>query len=279
MDKLRLLVETYYDYQKGRIAYYNRLNRFPEEIRSITEKETVFSEIAKNMEKLEKSLINAMKKELEKDELYTKVLSRIKGIGVVLSADLIAWLCRERDFTIANSHPMFEQIKKLPYAKIEKIDEKQSRVILPPVLDVAKYPSDLYKYCGLIPKCRRVKGEQISYNPKLKTLFWKVARQILLARKSFYCTMYNMEKAKFMKKYENVKEGSGKLLAHLTAIKKVSRHLALTIYLAYKHIKKQPKYLPYPIEVLKHGVEPPFVDGENGKPEYLEFLIEKSNSK
>jgi hypothetical protein len=273
MDKLRLLVETYYDYQKGRIAYYNRLNRFPEEVRKMIEKETLFEEIGANMNRLEKSLINAMKKELENDELYTKVLSRIKGIGIVMGADLIAWLCRERDFTIANSHPTFDQIKKLPYAKIEKIDEKQSRVILPPVLDVAKYPSDLYKYCGLIPKCRRVKGEQINYNPKMKTLFWKVVRQILLARKSFYCTMYNFEKAKFLKKYENVEKGSARIFAHLTAIKKVARHLALTIYLAYKHIKKQPKYLPYPVEVLKHSVEPPFVDGEDGKPEYLEWLL------
>jgi hypothetical protein len=273
VDKLRLLVETYYDYQKGRIAYNNRLNRFPRDIRKIIENETDFKSIAKNMMSLEKLLINAMKSELKNDELYTKILSRIKGIGVVLSAALIAWLCRERDFTIANSHPMLNQIKKLPYAKITKVNEKLSRVILPPVLDVAKYPSDLYKYCGLIPGSRKVKGEQVNYNPKLKTLFWKIARQILMAGKSYYCIMYNKEKSKFLKKYKSVKKGSAKMLAHLTALKKIERHLALTIYLAYKHINKQEKHLPYPIEVLGHAVDPPFVDGEDGKPEFLEWLI------
>jgi hypothetical protein len=273
MDKLRLLVETYYDYQKGRIAYSNRLNRLPEEIKKMIEKETVFENISKNMENLEKSLVKAMESEVKNEELYTKVLSRIKGIGVVMSADLIAWLCKERDFTIANSHPVFEKIKQLPYAKIEKIDDKQSRVILPPVLDLAKYPSDLYKYCGLIPGSKKAKGQQIKYNPKMKTLFWKIVRQILMAKKSYYCTMYQMEKDHFYEKYKEVKKGSPKMFAHLTAIKKVSRHLALTIYLAYKHLKGQEKHLPYPVDVLGHGVEPPFVDGEDGKPEFLEWLV------
>jgi len=273
MDILRHLVETYYDYQKGRIAFNNRLNRFPDEIRKLIEKETSFKEIGKNMKDLEESIKKAIEKELEKDELYTKVLKRIKGIGVVLSADLIAWLCRERDFSIANSHPAFEQIKKLPYAKVEKINELQSRVIMPPVLDIAKYPSDLYCYCGLIPNSKKVKGKPINYNPKLKTLFWKIARQILMAKRSYYCTMYSREKTKFLEKYKNEKEGSPKIKAHLTALKKIERHLALTIYLAYKHIKKQPKHLPYPVSVLGHEIEPPFVDGEDGKPEYLDWLI------
>jgi len=71
------------------------------------------------------------------------------------------------------------------------------------------------------------------------------------------------------------RKGSYKMKAHLTAIKKVSRHLALSIYLVYKYFNKQPMYLPYPVKLLNHSVEPPFVDGEDGKQEYLEWLIDK----
>jgi len=298
VDRLRLLVETFYDYQKGRIAYFNRLNRFPEEVRQKLESETLFKQISDDLSELEKTIIKAIKKEISKDELYTKILSRIKGIGAVTGADLIAWVCRERDFTMGKTHPFLEKIKELPYAKIENVSKTQVRVRLPPVLDIAKYPSDFYKYCGLIPGSKKIKGRYVNYNPKLKTHFWKIVSQILKARKSYYVDMYNHEKSGFLKKYQreyekalaklkkkarNEKElkklikeaklGSPKMKAHLTAIKKVSRHLALTLYLAYKYFKKQPAYLPYPIETLKHNIEMPFVDGIEGV-EPLEFLID-----
>lgn len=299
MDKLRLIVETYYDYQKGRQSYANRLNRFPKEVREKIEKETVFERVSTDLESLEKTLINAIGKELKDNEIYEKLLSRIKGMGVVMSGGIISWVCTERDFTIGKTHPALKIIKELKYAKTKKVGKDLVRVKMPSVLDIAKYPSDFYKYCGLIPGSRKVKGEQISYNPKVKTHFWKMMRQILLARKSHYVIIYNMEKANFLKKYEKeynekvnklkskakdekelkklikqAKLGSPKMKAHLTAIKKTARHLALSIYLTYKFTKKQKAYLPYPISIMGHEIEPPFVDGENGKPEILEFLID-----
>jgi len=270
LDRLRLLIETYYDYQKGRIAYYNRLNRLPEEVRKQIENETLFKEIAMSIENLEKSIVKAIEAEVKKEEIYTKFIKRIKGLGPVLGGSLIAWLCKERDFTIANSHPAMESIKQKPYAKIEKINEKVSIVIMPPVLDIAEYPSDVYKYCGVIPGAKRERGKQIDYNPKLKSQFWKIVQQFLKNGKSYYCVIYDSEKAKYLEKY------GIKGLADATARKKIARHLLASLYMMYKYLKGQPYYLPYPVEVLGHAVEPPFVDGEDGKPEYLNFLVDKA---
>jgi len=273
MDRLKLLIETYYDYQKGRIAYNNRLNILSGDIRKAIEQETVFKTLGTTMKKLESTIKSAVAKELKKDKLYTMIISRIKGIGPIMGGCLIAWLCRKRDFIMAKSHPFLNNIKSLDYAKIESIDKHNVRVQMPSVLDIATYVSDLYKYCGMIPGSRRVKGTKISYNPKLKVLCWKIMRQILMAKRSYYCKLYEFAKHDFCKKYKN-DEGSPKLKAHYTAMKKTIRHLLCTIYLGYKYLHKQPAYLPYPVKMLKnHDLEPPFVDGEDG-PEILHFLVE-----
>lgn len=309
VNRLSLLVSSFYDYQQGRQAFNNRLNRFPKEVREMLGKETLFQSIGGHFNDLEKILNKAIAEELKNNDMYTKVLGRIVGLGTMMSGDMISWTCDERDFTMGNTHPILLHLKENPLAKVTKIDKTQSRVEMPAVLEIAKYPSDFYKYCGLIPNSRKVAGKQISYNPKLKTLFWKCMRQILMARRSNYAVMYAKEKVKFLKKYqeeydqkmkffeekakdkkelkkliaeEKKKEkeerhlilaGSVKMKAHLTALKRTARHLALTIYLAYKYFNKQPAFLPYPIRILGHDFEPPFVDGEDGKPEYLDFLV------
>lgn len=272
MNRLRLLVETYYDYQKGRVAYSNRLNRLPEEAKKLIEQETLFKEISTNLNNLEKSLIKAIENEVKKEPIYEKFLSKIKGIGPVMGADLIAWACTERDFVLGKTHPMLEQIKQLPYAKIEDLGNVV-RVKMPSVLSVAKYPSDFYKYCGLIPNSKRKRGETISYNPKMKTLFWKIVRQILMARKSHYVVLYKVWKNQYYEKYKNETK-TAKMKAHLTAVKKVARHLAFSLYLAYKYLNGEPAYLPYAVNFPPHTLEPPFIDGEDGKPEYLSFLVD-----
>jgi|GEM_PF-6056423 len=272
MNWLRILVELYYDFQKGRIAYFNRLNLLPKEVREEIEDRITY--VGDNLKKMEKEIEKEIKREIQNYPLYTEILRRIKGIGPILAADLIAWTCTERDFLMAKNHPFLQSIKQLPYAKIEKFNDKMVRVRLPPVLTVAKYPSDFYKYCGLIPGCRRKRGEQVNYNPKLKTLFWKIVMQILRVGKSHYVYLYKTWKAEYLKKYEQRKDVKApRALAHYTAIKKVSRHLALTVYLAYKYFNNEPAYLPYPVSILGHSIEPPFVDGLKG-PEYLNFLVE-----
>ena len=278
MDPLRIFVELYYDFQKGRIAYNNRLNLLPEDIRSDIEDNVKV--VGDGLKKFE----NTMKKVIEKiiathpDPVVSKMyelLRQIKGIGVIMAADIIAWTCIERDFLMGKTHPFLKNIRDLPYAKIEEYDNKMVRVKLPPVLTISKYPSDFYKYAGLIPGSVRRRGEKINYNPKLKTHFWKMVRQILMSGRSHYVYLYKTWKAQYWEKYKDRKDlPAPKAMAHYTAVKKVGRHLALTIYLAYKCFREEPAYLPYPVSLLGHSIDPPFVDGPDGKPNYLYWLID-----
>jgi hypothetical protein len=271
MDKLRFLIETYYDYQKARIAFSNRLKRIPKEVRKLIENSTFFKQLVKDIMNFEKRVAKEIKQEVSKDKMYTEILSKIKGIGPILGGNIIARFCRKRDFVMANSHPHFKEIMKNPHAKIEKINDKLSRIILPAVLDIAVYPSDFYQYCGIIPGSKRERGKTIKYNPKAKDLFWKIMTQIKKNGKSYYCVLYELTKPIFLEKYKGEKGYRDK--AHKTTLKKLARHLALTIYLFYKYINNQPAYLPYPVELLGHEVEYPFVDSPEG-PKKLEFLIE-----
>jgi hypothetical protein len=276
MDKLTLYYRTYLDYVKLSNAIGNRLNRFPEEIRKQIEENSTFKEFLGSVKKSRESITKLMKQELENDEIYQKFLSRIKGVKVLMAGGLIALLCRERDFTLPKTHPHLEKIKQKPYAKIEEVKENPNvyRVILPPVLDVAKHVSDVYKYCGVIPGTKKKRGEALSSNLVLKSLLlYKIPRQILMAGKSYYVELYRTWKAIYIDKYTKKGEAHPKAIAEWTARRKLARHLLTSLYLLYKFLHKQPAYLPYPVEKLGHEIEYPFVDGPDG-PERLEFLVD-----
>jgi hypothetical protein len=233
--------------------------------------ETALAEIGKTMKGMEKLIEAEMLKELNNDEIYTKYLSKIKGIGVVMSSYLISWLCRERDVIMWKTNTKKDDIPA--YGKIIEEDKEKYRVLMPPVCEVADRVSKLYTYAGLLPNSKREKGKTINYNPKVKTLMWKTMRQILMAKKSYYARLYDLEKAKFQRKYKAVEKGSLKLKIHYTAIKVVSRKFVFNLWLSYRFMRKLPATYPY-VAKLGHDIEPPFIDGVDGKPEFLTFLFD-----
>ena len=77
-------------------------------------------------------------------------LSKVKGVGPILASGIIAWLS--------------------PISRFPNV-------------------SKLWAYCGLAPGQKRKKGEKLNYNPKLKTLLWKVWNQFIKC-KSFGRKLY-----------------------------------------------------------------------------------------
>jgi hypothetical protein len=90
-------------------------------------------------------------------------LNRIQGIGRVLSSGVIAWLS--------------------PISRFPNI-------------------SKLWSYCGLAPQHKRRRGEKLGYNPRVKTLMWKVATSIEKQNpaKSFYRRIYEQKKQYYMQR-------------------------------------------------------------------------------
>jgi hypothetical protein len=255
MDKLRFLVETYLDYQKDRIRLENRLRSLPAEVAG----ETFFKALSMDVRALLKMVKEEIKRELENEPLWTDYLSRINGVGPLMAGYLIAWLCRPRImkvWKVKRQNPTLP-----PYAKI--LEETKQYIVaeLPPVMDVASNPSKLHAYCGLKPGSRPVRGQALAYNPKLKTLCWKILRQILMTsakKPSKYAQLYENAKTEYAKRCKKPEKGSLKLKIHFTAKNITMRIFMTNLWITYRRLKDLPITTPYPAKLgEKHKIYTP----------------------
>ncbi|HDH44770.1 MAG TPA: hypothetical protein ENG66_05200, partial [Thermococcus sp.] len=247
MEYLRFLVSTYYDYQKLRIALENRMRSLPEDLAE----KSFFNVLMNEALNFEKRVEEEIKREVKKEELYEKYLKHIKGVGPVMSACLIAWLAKPRTVV------MWEKGKR------KKV------VTLEPVMKVANKPSQLFKYSGVAPGCRRVAGKRIEYNPKIKTLMYKLFLQLLKARGAYY-QLYLQEKKRYEKRCPEPEKGSKKLKVHLTVKNIVMRRFLLNLWKVYRRLNNLPITQPYP-GLKGHYIEPVFVDA-SGEKVYLDWV-------
>lgn len=131
----------------------------------LTEKELDYIQkslnISKGAERFETEAKALMKGYIESHPIYWDFLKKIRGIGPVLSSNII---------------------KSFGYC--ERFD----------------MVSALWKYCGLhvvdgkAPK--RAKGEKIDWNPKLRTMCWKIADSFIKGNSPVYRQIYDSEKEK-----------------------------------------------------------------------------------
>lgn len=273
MEKIKFLVETYLDYQKDRIQLENRLRSLPEQF----VEETFFKSLAKDVKELEKSLYNEMVAILENEPLFIHYLSHQKGIGPTMSAYLIAWLAKPREFKIFGVTKKVDEttyirkwknrsetIQLPPYATItqENLKAKYISVSLPPVMEVAQNPSDLHKYCGVIPGSKLRRGEKVAFNPKLKTLMWKILTQLLLAQGA-WSKIFNEDKSEYAKRCPQPEKGSLKMKIHLTAKNIIMRKFMTNLWLVYRWMNNLPTTEPYPSK-LGHTITKPFIETPDG---------------
>ena len=141
---LRVLVETYYDVQDQRMRASRRIAQYTESSdANQAELSEWHDEVDKRMDKSEAFLKNKVSRILKTHSLWTSWLVDVKGIGPCLAGGIIAWL---------NPHK-------------------------------AAHASSFWKYAGLAvvngEAERRKRGERIAYNPKLKTMCWKIGESFV----------------------------------------------------------------------------------------------------
>ena len=78
----------------------------------------------------------------------------------------------------------------------------------------ATYPSSLWKFCGLYPGAKFVKGESGGFNPKARTMCWKIGDSFIKQRSPRYRPIYDKEKTRQIKLMENKTEGCATRLGH-----------------------------------------------------------------
>ena len=255
--QIRQLVDYYYDVQKLRISVFNRLIAYiklrgynvletQEENASQTSLKKVKvtlkpSEIAKemtagkcevppdletyvwlhnNLYAIEKEFSKTLDKWSKDHPIRIHFLNRVQGIGGVLASGVIAWLS--------------------PISRFPNI-------------------SKLWKYCGLAPGQRRVRGQPCGYNPKLKSLMWKIATSFEKQNpeKSFYRRIYEQKKKYYMeredirRRLESGEKGVQPHVRMMTLRYTVKRFLA-DLWVQWRKLEGLPITKPYAHGVLGH---------------------------
>jgi hypothetical protein len=177
----------------------------------------------------EKELAKHLNAWSSKCPLRIHYLSKIKGIGPILSSGLIAWL--------------------EPISRFSNI-------------------SKLWSYCGLSPTQKRVKGKKLNYNPRLKTLMWKIATSFEKQNKtkSQYRLLYERQKA-YYRNREDLKakitakeKGIDGHVRNMTLRYVVKRFLA-NLWLEWRRLEGLTVTMPWVIAEGGHSnYEPPMTD-------------------
>jgi len=135
-------------------------------------------------------------------------LSKVKGVGPILASGIIAWLS--------------------PISRFPNV-------------------SKLWAYCGLAPGQERRKGKKLNYNPKLKTLLWKVWNQFIKC-KSFGRKLY-LESKEYCK---NKHPDWTKLHIHNWAGRKTVKIFLACLWAKWRQLEELPVTKPYAIQFLGH---------------------------
>lgn len=189
-------------------------------------------EIMGDSRALERKYKNAMLDFISGEVIYNEFLSKIKGFGPILSANLI------KEF---NDCSQYDTVSKL-WAHCGQS-----------VID------------GIAPKRR--KGENISYNPKLRTLTWKVSDSLLKQNKGYYRQIYDTEKEKqrnktyaegylemkYGKPYKSVDINLTKLHAHNRALRKMRKIFLDHYWHASRELNGLPAEKNYVEGILLHN--------------------------
>lgn len=290
----KIAVEGYYDYQQIRISQKNRVRDVvrrkiegipldkPEEKKEHKKYDDKFKD--KNIFKfLGELVLDGKINDLEK-----KYIEKLHGISI------------ETEKTETNYKGLMDQYlfqEKLWSLWLEKI-RGISSVLGSNLLknfgycENYEYVSSLWRHTGFDPDGAkgRKKGETISYNPKLKTLVWKIGDSFMKQRTQPYRRIYDSEKIRQLKLLENAikkmsedekkkwkklskKKDARSFLDGFNPFAPVSllnadfraRRKMVKIFLQHywiigRQIKELPITKPYPIDKMGHThyIEPPF---------------------
>jgi hypothetical protein len=239
--RLRILVESYYDIQKLRIATSNRLGMYGKLDLLTPLQAAKLQEIVSDMKADEQKLLGQISDELKAIPVW-QWLKTVKGIGPAMAGGLIAWV---------------DDVSKSPHV------------------------SSLWKYAGLhveggkAPKHKR--GEKAPWSWRLKTHMWKVVKQILMAGNPFYRGHYDQYKTEEIEKCErgglrivpsaSLPEKGGKKYeppdvistGHVDnrAKRKVAKLLLAHVWHVWREMEGLPTEPPYPAKLGHEIISPP----------------------
>ncbi|UZE92548.1 MAG: hypothetical protein IB616_01690 [Methanosarcinales archaeon] len=262
-EELKLMVSTYYAFQKERIQTGNRIKALERTGVAKSRAVDLHEHLDEELKRIEKWIVDKVEDQLEGVDIYNAWLRHVPGVGPMLAAGLIS--------------------------------------VIDPISEVEK-PSSLWKYSGQdvvdgkAPK--RVRGQKVTWNPFARTLCWKLGDSFVKAG-GYYRKVYDRARVRednrapfkvpvedaqgylLAEKIGNIKKGEliGKenfskfkkqakgmddVLVTLTDLHKFNRakRKAVKLFIAHlwaiwRDLDGLPTRVPYVVEKLGHKLIPP----------------------
>jgi len=190
---------SYYDHQEVRIAAMNRIrNIIRRKLEGIGMIETeAKKEKEKTYEKkyTDKQLFDLLDKAVKSGKILSKEHEYIEKIlNVEKKAEVFESECKLLMAEFVEDEPIYLEF----LSKITGISSVLSSncIRLFGYCEQAPHISSLWKFSGLAPGQRKIKGEKLNYNPKAKVLAWKIVHSFVMQNTPFYRAVYDKEKAK-----------------------------------------------------------------------------------
>ena len=188
LEKLRFLVESYYDIQDVRISVSNRTYQLDaKQVDHKVEKETTKGKISEShtdaLKNIEASIQKQIEEVLEEIPIWTEFMKHVRGVGPTLAGGIIGYMYQ----------PYSDKCDAAPTHKTCNCGKSIERF---------NNISKLHAYAGehvVNGKApRRTRGEKANWNPKLRTHQWKIGQSFIKSdeSKSFYRNLYTKEKIK-----------------------------------------------------------------------------------
>ena len=269
---LRTLVDMYYDFQSQRIQTQLRIGASQREHLLTEDDLSIYgiTTIFENAQAFEKDIEKLIRAQLKNHALYNQYLSRIIGIGPMLSAGLIAYIDDIEKFEHVSSLWQYcgygmnrycPKCKKPTYQDVEYETGKTAKKLHPlercPICNTQTNP--------IIQ--RRIIGYQSNWNDKLKVLAWKTGTSFVkqTPTRSKYRKLYDKIKAEEHKLHPNrIKKKSKTLYSdghlHNRAMRKVVKIFLAHLWQTWRRQKGLETTEPYAKQLLGHSVVEAFTD-------------------
>jgi hypothetical protein len=269
---LRTLVDIYYDFQGQRIQTQLRIGAAKREHSLSDEELSMYgiTTIFENAQNFEKDLEKMISKQLKNHALYTQYLSRILGIGPMLSAGLISYIDDIEKFKHVSSLWQYSgygmnrfctQCKKPTFIEVEYETGKIAKKL---------HPIETCPECGAdtIPILqKRTTGYQSNWNDRLKVLAWKAGSSFVKqsTANSKYRKLYDKIKSEERRLNPKRKKIDGKIYyndghIHNRAMRKVVKIFFAHLWQTWRRQQGLEATEPYAKQLLGHSIVEAFTD-------------------
>ena len=210
--ELRFLADMYAQAQKFRVACENRARSIEQGADVAEDGQREFSALlGERYKAIEEEIFGRMSQAV-KDHPAWPWLSAVKGIGPTLATKILGMI---------------------------------------PEIEGFETMSQLWRYCGLAVMDgkaeRKVKGEKLHYNNRLKTTMYIVAGSFLKSGSPFR-RIYDEARAYYTEMRPDWTEGH----RHLAALRKMEKVFLGCLYIYWREAEGLPVRDPYPVEKLGH---------------------------